>query len=162
MKRAFHDLTLRLKPLFNKTLHSMQGRIFTPCQDFLQQFNRYHHYCLVQRIKRENTHTQTKISPNKKNMSLFHLASTLLSPLIKLISWRAERGDYCPNNNYRLWEISNKTSKLKTRSRPTADNEDLTSSKFITRENNIVHLTIIFWRIQSSSCIWTLIIMDYG
>lgn len=132
----------------------MQGRIFTPCKDFLQQFNHYHHYCLVQRIKRENTHThKTKTSPNKKNMSLFHLASTLLSPLIKLISRRAARGlDYCPNNNYRLWETSNKTSKLKTRSRPTADNEDLTSSKFIT-ENNIVHLTIILWRIQSSSCI---------
>lgn len=130
----FHDLILRLKPFFNKTrLHSMQGRIFSPCKDFLPQSN---HYCLVQRIEREHTHKQTKISLNKKNMSLFHLASTLLSPLIKLISWRAANGDCCPNN-YRLWETSNKTSKLKTRSRPTADNEVFMSSKFITTEINI-------------------------
>lgn len=47
------------------------------------------------------------------------------------------------NNNYRLWETSNK-NKLRTKSRPTADNEDFTSSKIITTDINIVHLTIMF------------------
>lgn len=69
--------------------------------------------------------------------------STLLSPLIKLVSWRAAKGGGGPNNNYRLWETSNK-NKLRTKSRPTADNEDFMSSKIITTDINIVHLTIMF------------------